>query len=114
MLLERSWRFAEEYLPLGQYFIGTQFSKIYTAICDTSTKIQRDDHPYLEQNLLIKMLLTMFGPSPFVKAPSPSSLPILIKPARALGYRYLCWVSFTPSEHMRTRTTFEYQLWLDS
>lgn len=56
--------------------------------------------------LLIKILLTTFGPSPFVKAPIPSSLPIRTNPFKAFGYKYCSAVGFTPSAHIRTKTTY--------
>lgn len=65
------------------------FTVVYTAIWET----------------FIRILLTTFGPSPFVKAPIPSSRPIRTNPFRAFGYRYRSAVGFTPSAHIRTKTT---------
>jgi hypothetical protein len=52
----------------------------YTAICETSCSSQSVFKTRMRLDSLIKMLLTTFGPNPFVKVFSPSSLPIRTNP----------------------------------
>jgi hypothetical protein len=52
----------------------------YTAICETSCSNQSTFLTRMGFDSLIKMLLTTFGPKPFVKVFSPSSLPIRTNP----------------------------------